>query len=185
MSDTAPAEFEVGRFVDVRRDLHAYPELSRRENRTARVIADLLGEWGDDVICGVGGHGVVGVLRRGKGGRSVAVRADIDALPILDESGLPHASTVAGVMHACGHDGHAAILLAAAFELSQLPALDGTFVAIFQPADETGLGAKAILSDGLLERAVRRHLRVAQRARSATRSVRLSRGFILGCGRRC
>jgi hippurate hydrolase len=143
---------DIETFVRLRRDLHAHPEIAREEVRTSGTIARLLGEWGYQVHTGIGGHGVVGVLRRGHGSKSIAIRADFDALPILEETGLPYASRYSGKMHACGHDGHTAILLAAAAELARAPAPDGTFIAVFQPAEEIGQGAKAMFEDRLLER---------------------------------
>ena len=143
---------DVEEVARIRRDFHSQPELSHEEVRTAETIARLLGGWGFEVHTAVGGHGVVGVLKRGHGAKSVALRADFDALAVQEESGLPHASRRAGKMHACGHDGHAAILLAAACELGRSPDLNGTLITIFQPAEETGRGAKAMIADGLLQR---------------------------------
>lgn len=138
-----------------RRDIHAHPELAYQEHRTAGLVAEKLREFGcDDVITGIGGTGVVGVIR-GKSdsrGRSVGIRADMDALPITEETGLPHASTNPGVMHACGHDGHTAMLLGAAKYLAETRNFDGTAIVIFQPAEEGGAGAKAMIDDGLMSR---------------------------------
>jgi hippurate hydrolase len=142
---------DIESFVRQRRDFHAHPELAGEEARTSHIVAKLLAEWGYQVHTGVGGHGVVGLLQRGHGSRSVAIRADFDALPIQEQTGLPYASRHPGRMHACGHDGHTAILLAAASELARQPTADGTFVAIFQPAEEIGHGAKAMFEDRLLE----------------------------------
>src|SRR5262249_14439991 len=152
MSNDGFSPAEIDDFVRRRRDFHAHPELAGEEMRTSHIIAKLLTEWGYQAHTGIGGHGVVGLLQRGHGSRSVAIRADFDALPIKEQTGLPYASRHPGRMHACGHDGHTAILLAAAFELARRPPADGTFAAIFQPAEEVGQGAKAMFDDRLLER---------------------------------
>lgn len=138
----------------IRRHLHMHPELSFEEEKTAAFIAEKLEGWGYAVTRNVGGHGVVGVLRQGEGGRAVAIRADIDALPIAETTGLPHASTVPGVMHACGHDGHTTVLLGAAEHLARTRRFNGTVVLVFQPAEEAGLvsGAQRMIADGLFER---------------------------------
>ncbi len=136
-----------------RRDLHAHPELAYEEHRTAAFVAEKLRAFGvDEVHTGIGGTGVVGVLRAGRGDRSIALRADMDALPINEETGLPWASRHAGRMHACGHDGHTTMLLGAARYLAETRRFDGTVYLIFQPAEEGLSGAKAMLDDGLLER---------------------------------
>ncbi len=136
-----------------RRDLHAHPELAYEEHRTAAFVAEKLRSFGvDEVHTGIGGTGVVGVLRAGRGERSIALRADMDALPIGEETGLPWASRHAGRMHACGHDGHTTMLLGAARYLAETRRFDGTVYLIFQPAEEGLAGAKAMLDDGLLER---------------------------------
>ena len=138
-----------------RRDLHANPELMFDTHRTAGVVADKLRAFGcDDVAEGVGRTGVVGVIRgRETGsGRVVGLRADMDALPIDEATGVAHASTVAGRMHACGHDGHTAMLLGAARYLAETRNFDGTVVVIFQPAEEGGGGGKVMCDDGLMER---------------------------------
>ena len=144
----------VGRSTDdlvaMRRDFHAHPELAFQETRTAGIIARRLGELGLEVREGVGRTGVVGRLRGRDGGKMVALRADIDGLPIREESGAPYASRTDGVMHACGHDGHTAILLTAARVLHQLREhLSGEVVFVFQPAEETAGGAAAMLQDGV------------------------------------
>ena len=128
---------------DVYRDLHQHPELSHQEHRTAAVVADRLGAAGFDVNTGVGGTGVVGILRNGEG-PTVLLRADMDALPVQEQTGLPHASSNAGVMHACGHDMHTVCLLGAAHFFARLWAghWSGTLVALFQPAEETIDGAR-------------------------------------------
>ncbi|WP_293808840.1 M20 aminoacylase family protein [uncultured Bosea sp.] len=139
----------------IRRDIHRHPELMYDVHRTAGLVADKLKEWGvDEVATGVGQTGVVGVIK-GKSqnsGRVIAMRADMDALPIHEETNLPHRSTVPGKMHACGHDGHTAMLLGAAKYLTETRDFDGTAVLIFQPAEEGGAGAKAMIDDGLITR---------------------------------
>ena len=136
----------------IRRDIHAHPELAYAEHRTAAKVADLLGSWGIEVHRGLGGTGVVGVLRNGGGHRSVGLRADMDALPIVEANRFGHASTHDGVMHACGHDGHTAMLLAAAKYLAETRPFDGTVNFIFQPAEEGGAGAQKMIDDGLFEK---------------------------------
>ncbi len=137
-----------------RRDFHAHPELQYDVHRTAAAVADKLKSFGcDEVVTGVGRTGVVGVIRgRKAGGKVVGLRADMDALPIEEATGLPYKSTVAGKMHACGHDGHTAMLLGAAKYLADTRNFAGTVVMIFQPAEEGGAGARAMLRDGLFER---------------------------------
>ncbi len=139
-------------FVQLRRELHASPELAFRETNTAARIADLLESYGYDVVRGIGRTGIVATLQAGEGGRSLGIRADFDALPITEATGLPYASAAPGRMHACGHDGHTAILLAAARTLAATRRFSGTLRLIFQPAEEIGGGARAMLADGLLER---------------------------------
>ncbi|KQU54308.1 amidohydrolase [Bosea sp. Leaf344] len=139
----------------IRRDLHRHPELMYDVHRTAGVVAQKLTEWGvDEVVAGIGKTGVVGVIKgRGQGsGKVIAMRADMDALPIHEETNLEHRSTVPGKMHACGHDGHTAMLLGAAKYLAETRDFDGTAVVIFQPAEEGGAGAKAMIDDGLMTR---------------------------------
>ncbi|WP_319520709.1 M20 aminoacylase family protein [uncultured Martelella sp.] len=138
----------------IRHYLHQNPELSHKEEKTARFVADKLKSWGYDVTENVGGYGVVAVLSNGTGKRGIAVRADMDALPIREETGLDHASANDGVMHACGHDGHTTILLGAAEYLARTRRFDGTLTLIFQPAEEAGTtsGAQKMIEDGLLER---------------------------------
>jgi len=138
-----------------RRDLHAHPELQYDVHRTAASVADRLREFGcDEVVTGIGRTGVVGVIkgRNGGGGKTIALRADMDALPIEEATGLPYQSTVPGKMHACGHDGHTAMLLGAARYLTETRNFDGTAVVVFQPAEEGGAGAKAMLDDGMIKR---------------------------------
>ena len=137
----------------IRRDIHAHPELGLEEVRTARLVADKLREWGVDVVEGVGTTGVVGTVMGGRSGqRSIGLRADMDALAIVEETGAPYASTVPGKMHACGHDGHTTMLLGAARYLAEVPDFGGTVHFIFQPAEEGRGGARAMLRDGLFER---------------------------------
>jgi len=139
-------------FVALRRDLHRHPELAFEEHRTAALVAERLRAWGYEVTAGIGGTGVVGRLVRGSGPRRLGLRADMDALPIEEATGLPHASVHPGVMHACGHDGHTAMLLAAARHLAEHGRFDGTLHLIFQPAEEGGGGALRMMADGLFER---------------------------------
>ncbi|WP_449254993.1 M20 aminoacylase family protein [Bosea sp. (in: a-proteobacteria)] len=139
----------------IRRDIHRHPELMYEEHRTAGLVAEKLKEWGvDEVVTGLGQTGVVGVIKgKGQGsGKVIGLRADMDALPIHEETNLEHRSTVPGKMHACGHDGHTAMLLGAARYLTQTRDFDGTAVLIFQPAEEGGAGAKAMIDDGLISR---------------------------------
>ncbi|TGU91852.1 amidohydrolase [Mesorhizobium sp. M00.F.Ca.ET.151.01.1.1] len=136
-----------------RRDLHAHPEFGFEEKRTAAFVAAKLREFGlDDVAEGIGGTGVVGTLQRGNGNRAIALRADMDALRISEQSTAPHRSGNPGLMHACGHDGHTAMLLGAAKLLAGEGGFDGTVRFIFQPAEEWGKGALAMLDDGLMQR---------------------------------
>jgi amidohydrolase len=136
----------------IRRDIHAHPEIGMNEHRTAELVARKLEEWGIEVHRGVGVTGVVGVLRNGNGEASVGLRADMDALPILEATGLPHASLTPGLMHACGHDGHTTMLLGAAKLLAETRGFNGTVNFIFQPGEEGAGGAQAMLDDGLFER---------------------------------
>src|SRR5258706_5855448 len=138
-----------------RRDLHAHPEVGYDVYRTAQFVAEKLTAFGcDQVVPGIGRTGVVGVIRGRKAGsgRAIGLRADMDALPIAEITGLPYASNTAGKMHACGHDGHTAMLLGAARYLCETRSFDGEAVVIFQPAEEAGAGGKAMLDDGLMER---------------------------------
>ena len=144
----------VPELVAIFRDLHAHPELGFSENRTARIVAEQLKAYGvDEVETGVGGTGVVGVIH-GKGGhnRRVGLRADMDALPIIEATGLSHASTNPGVMHACGHDGHTTMLLGAARHLAATRDFQGSVVLIFQPAEEGLGGARKMIAEGLFKR---------------------------------
>src|SRR6202158_6001230 len=143
-----------------RRDIHAHPELLYDVHRTAATVADKLKSFGcDEVVTGIGRTGVVGVIRGGKsrnkggdGGRVIALRADMDALPIEEANDVPYKSTVPGKMHACGHDGHTAMLLGAAKYLAETRNFAGNAVVIFQPAEEGGAGGLAMVKDGLMER---------------------------------
>jgi len=141
--------------TELRRDLHAHPELSYEEERTAGRVAAQLAEWSIPVHRGLGKTGVVGIVHGrdgGKNGRAVGLRADMDALPIAELNTFAHKSRHPGKMHACGHDGHMAMLLAAAQYLAATRAFDGTVVLIFQPAEEGGGGARTMIADGLFER---------------------------------
>jgi hippurate hydrolase len=136
----------------IRRDIHANPELGLEEHRTADVVAAKLAEWGIEVHRGVGGTGVVGVLRSGNGEQAIGLRADMDALPIHEANEIDYGSRKPGVMHACGHDGHTTMLLGAARYLAETRAFNGTVNFIFQPGEEGVGGALAMLKDGLFER---------------------------------
>jgi amidohydrolase len=135
----------------IRRDIHAHPELGLETHRTADVVARLLKSWGIEVHRLVSGAGVVGVLRSGNGPRSIGLRADMDALPIHEQTGAAYRSATSGVMHACGHDGHTTMLLGAARYLAETRQFNGTVNFIFQPGEEGMGGALAMLADGLLE----------------------------------
>jgi len=141
----------VGEFIQLRRDIHQHPELAFEEHRTSDLVAAKLESWGYAVHRGLGGTGVVGTLKRGSSTRTLGLRADMDALPIQEATGAEWASVKPGLMHACGHDGHTAMLLAAAKTLSQDVAFDGTLNLIFQPAEEGGGGAVRMMADGLFE----------------------------------
>ncbi len=135
----------------IRRDIHAHPELCFQEVRTADVIAKALTEWGIPIHRGLGTTGVVGIVKNGTSSRAVGLRADIDALPMTEHNTFAHASKHAGKMHACGHDGHTAMLLAAAKHLARHRNFDGTVYLVFQPAEEGGGGAREMIKDGLFE----------------------------------
>lgn len=143
----------IERLIEIRRDLHAHPELGFEEKRTSKLVADILRNANIDVTERVGRTGVVGVIK-GKlpGGRSIGLRADMDALPIHEATGLPYASTNPGCMHACGHDGHTTMLLGAALFLAENPEFAGTLNLIFQPAEEGRGGANGMLADGIFDR---------------------------------
>ncbi|MDK4719425.1 M20 family metallopeptidase [Rhizobium sp. CNPSo 3968] len=155
-SVTDQIETRIAAYLDeivaLRHDLHQYPELAFQEHRTAKKVASLLSDWGYDVATGIAGTGVVATLKRGDGKRSIGIRADMDALPIEEATGLDYASSNPGVMHACGHDGHTSILLAAARYLAESGNFSGTLRLIFQPAEEIGAGARKMLSEGLFDR---------------------------------
>jgi amidohydrolase len=137
----------------IRRDLHAHPELGLEEHRTAAVVAEHLRAWGIETTAGVGGTGVVGTIKGNlPGQRAIGLRADMDALALTEQTGLPYASTHSGRMHACGHDGHTTMLLGAARQLAEHRDFAGTVHLIFQPAEEGRGGAQAMLADGLFER---------------------------------
>jgi amidohydrolase len=140
--------------IEWRRDMHAHPELLYDVHRTAAAVADKLKSFGcDEVVPGIGRTGVVGVIRGRKPGKKVVgLRADMDALPLEEETGLPYKSTVPGKMHACGHDGHTTMLLGAAKYLAETRNFAGVVVVIFQPAEEGGAGALAMVKDGLMSR---------------------------------
>ncbi|MEZ5751573.1 MAG: M20 aminoacylase family protein [Paracoccaceae bacterium] len=136
----------------IRRDLHEHPELGFQEVRTAGIVADALRSYGIEVTTGIGKTGVVGVLTGNRPGRTIGLRADMDALPIHEQTNLPYASKTPGVMHACGHDGHTTMLLGAARYLAETRDFAGTVVFIFQPAEEGLGGARAMIADGLFDR---------------------------------
>lgn len=139
--------------VAIRRDIHAHPEMGLEEYRTSGIVAAKLRDWGVAVTENVGGTGVVGIIKGNRPGqRAIGLRADMDALPILEQTNLPYASTNTGVMHACGHDGHTTMLLGAARYLAETRDFAGTVVLIFQPAEEGRGGARAMIKDGLFER---------------------------------
>ncbi len=136
----------------IRRDIHAHPELCFEEKRTADVVARQLTEWGIPIVRGMGVTGVVGIIKNGNSARAVGLRADMDALPMQEVNTFAHTSQHAGKMHACGHDGHTAMLLGAAHYLSTHRNFDGTVYVIFQPAEEGGGGARRMMDDGLFEK---------------------------------
>ena len=142
-------EAQRERLVALRHDLHAHPELAYNEHRTSDIVAAFLQECGIEVHRGLAGTGVVGVLKQGSSSRMIGLRADMDALPVLEKNTFPHRSRLEGKMHACGHDGHTAMLLAAAQHLAAYRNFDGTVVFIFQPAEETDGGARVMIEQGL------------------------------------
>ncbi|MFM7849582.1 MAG: amidohydrolase, partial [Rubrivivax sp.] len=142
---------DAAAITTIRRDIHAHPELCFEEVRTADVIAKALTEWGIPIHRGLGKTGVVGIVKNGTSPRAVGLRADIDALPMTEHNQFAHASRHPGKMHACGHDGHTAMLLAAARHLARHRHFDGTVYLIFQPAEEGGGGAREMMKDGLFE----------------------------------
>jgi len=143
---------QAPRLAALRRDLHAHPELCFQEQRTSDLVAAKLTEWGIPIHRGLGTTGVVGIVKSGTSSRAIGLRADMDALPIQEANTFAHASTHPGKMHACGHDGHTAMLLAAAQYLVTHRDFDGTVFLIFQPAEEGGGGAREMIKDGLFER---------------------------------
>ncbi len=147
-----PIAAEAAAIQQLRRDLHAHPELGFEEQRTSDLIAQTLTGWGIPVHRGLGKTGVVGIVRNGSSGRTVGLRADIDALPVTEQNRFAHASVHRGRMHACGHDGHTAMLLAAARYLAGHRNFDGTVYLVFQPAEEGGGGAREMIKDGLFDR---------------------------------
>jgi len=133
----------------IRRDIHAHPELCYEENRTADIVAKKLTEWGIPIVRELGVTGVLGIIKNGTSSRAIGLRADMDALPMQEVNTFPHASKNHGKMHACGHDGHTAMLLGAAHYLAKHRNFDGTVYVIFQPAEEGGGGARRMIDDGL------------------------------------
>ena len=147
--DSISAQTDV--IARIRKDIHAHPELRFEEHRTADLVAQQLTAWGIPIHRGLGGTGVVGIIKNGTSDRALGLRADMDALPILEKNTFEHASRNHGKMHACGHDGHTAMLLGAAQHLAQHRHFDGTVYLIFQPAEEGGGGAREMIRDGLFE----------------------------------
>ena len=152
MPNIARIEELAPEFTQIRREFHAHPELSNKEFETAKTIARYLTEWGIEVHTGIGGTGVVGVLKNGNSPKRIALRADMDALPITEANHFAHASKNVGVMHACGHDGHVTGLLLAARYLAETKNFNGTVNFVFQPGEEGGFGAQHMIADGLLEK---------------------------------
>ena len=146
-----PILADAAEVTAIRRDIHAHPELCFQEVRTADVIAKALTDWGIPIHRGLGKTGVVGIVKNGSSSRAVGLRADIDALPMTEHNTFAHASKHAGKMHACGHDGHTAMLLAAAKHLAKHRHFDGTVYLVFQPAEEGGGGAREMIQDGLFD----------------------------------
>ena len=139
--------------VAIRRDIHAHPELGLKEYRTSKLVADKLQEWGIETDVGMAGTGVVGIIRgKRPGQKTIGLRADLDALPIIEETGVDYASRNDGIMHACGHDGHTTMLLGAARYLAETRDFAGTVVLIFQPGEEGCGGARKMVEDGLFEK---------------------------------
>jgi hippurate hydrolase len=146
-----PILADAAAITALRREIHAHPELCFQEVRTADLIANALTDWGIPIHRGMGTTGVVGIVKNGTSNRAVGLRADIDALPMTEHNHFPHRSQHPGKMHACGHDGHTAMLLAAAKHLSRHRNFDGTVYLVFQPAEEGGGGAREMIKDGLFE----------------------------------
>ncbi len=148
-----PRSLEIqGEIAAIRRDIHAHPELAYEENRTSDIVAARLAEWGLEVTRGLGKTGLVGTLRKGNSVKSIGLRADMDCLPMDETNDFGHRSQNPGRMHACGHDGHTAMLLGAAKVLSEKRDFEGAVHFIFQPAEEGGGGGKAMIDDGLFEK---------------------------------
>jgi amidohydrolase len=148
-----PRSLEIqGEISAIRRDIHAHPELAYEENRTSDIVAAKLAEWGLEVTRGLGKTGLVGTLRKGNSLKSIGLRADMDCLPMDETNDFAHRSTNPGRMHACGHDGHTAMLLGAAKVLSEKRDFEGAVHFIFQPAEEGGGGGKKMIDDGLFEK---------------------------------
>jgi hippurate hydrolase len=143
---------QADEFVAIRRDIHSEPELAYEEHRTSTLVADALASYGYAVHRGLGGTGVVGQLKRGDGAKRLGLRADMDALPIVEANTFGYASKRRGAMHACGHDGHTAMLLAAAKYIAKSARFSGTLNLIFQPAEEGAGGAKRMMDEGLFDR---------------------------------
>lgn len=155
MSDDVLSRLKVheAEFIAIRRDIHAHPETAFEEFRTSKLIREKLNGWGIETVEGIGGTGVVGTIKgRHPGQRAIALRSEMDALDIVEKSDIPHRSTIPGKMHACGHDGHAAMLLGAARYLAEHRDFAGTVHLIFQPAEEGKGGARVMLEDGLLDK---------------------------------
>ena len=148
----AKSESYVAELTAIRRDIHQHPEMAYEENRTADIVAKNLEAWGLEVDRGLGKTGVVGTLRRGDSNRAIGLRADMDALPIHEQTGLDYASKTPNAMHACGHDGHTAMLLGASRYLAETRNFDGTAEVIFQPAEEGGGGGREMCDDGMMDR---------------------------------
>ena len=151
-SDAGPAVSGDVALINPDRDLHQIPETAFEEHETSTYVARALRDLGYDVTAGIGGTGLVGSLTRGSSGRAVGLRSELDGLPLTEHSSIDHPSRHPGRMHACGHDGHLAMVLGAAATLAEDPHLDGTVRVILQPAEEPGRGAQAMVDDGLFER---------------------------------
>jgi len=151
MRDASLKDF-LPQLAEIRHRLHEMPEIGLSEHKTSAYVADLLRSWGFDVTTGLAQTGIVASLRRGNSNRSIGFRADMDALPMQEETGLPYASKHPGAMHACGHDGHTSMLLGAAYALSKADDFNGIVHFIFQPAEENFGGGKLMVDDGLFER---------------------------------
>ncbi|MGY9049458.1 MAG: amidohydrolase, partial [Rhodobacterales bacterium] len=154
MSVIPKIEAFAAELTEIRQDFHAHPELGFEEVRTSKIVAEKLRAYGvDQVVEGIGGTGVVGLIKgQGGGNRRVGLRADMDALPIEEASGVTYSSTNPGRMHACGHDGHTTMLLGAARYLAETRDFDGTVVLIFQPAEEGLGGARRMIAEGLFDK---------------------------------